>query len=45
MRKISKVLFSLVVLIAITTACGTKGGGELTGVADRPGWQGKHYNI
>ena len=40
MRKISKVLFSLVVLAAITTACGTKGGGELTGVLDRPGWKG-----
>ena len=40
MRKISKILFSLVLLYAITTACGRKEGGELSGVLDRPGWKG-----
>ena len=40
MRKISRVLFSLVLLYAITTSCGRKDGGELIGVLDRPSWKG-----
>lgn len=40
MRKISKILFSLVLLYALSTACGRKEGGELIGVLDRPGWKG-----
>ena len=39
MRKMSKFLFSLVLLIGLTTACGKKEGGELTGVLDRPSFQ------
>ena len=40
MRKMSKFLFSLVLLYGLTTACGKKEGGELTGVLDRPTFNG-----